>query len=67
MVLQSCRITLTNQNIFICQSVENSIGLLETEINNGISKVEIDVSDGYEIHSYHFDSIEESIESLMNL
>lgn len=67
MVLQSCRITLTNQNVFICQSVEHSLYLLEAEFNNGISKVKIDASDGYDIHSYHFDSIEESIESLMNL
>ncbi|CAK1897970.1 conserved hypothetical protein [Vibrio crassostreae] len=67
MVLQSCRITFTNQNIFICQSVEHSLSLLEAEINNGISKVRIEASDGYEVHSYHFDSIEESIESLMNL
>ncbi|NOH77894.1 MULTISPECIES: hypothetical protein [Vibrio] len=67
MILQSCRITLTNQSIFICQSVEHSLDLLEAEFNNGISKVKIDASDGYDIHSYHFDSIEESIESLMNL
>lgn len=51
----------------ISQSVENSLDLLEAEINNGISKVKIDASDGYEIHSYNFDSVEESIESLMNL
>ncbi|OEE81720.1 hypothetical protein OAI_11050 [Vibrio cyclitrophicus FF160] len=67
MVLQSCSITLINQKIMISQSVENSLDLLEAEINNGISKVKIDASDGYEIHSYNFDSVEESIESLMNL
>ncbi|CAH6816557.1 conserved hypothetical protein [Vibrio chagasii] len=67
MVLESCSITLTNQQIMVSQSVENSLYLLETEINNGVSKVKIDASDGYQVHSYTFDSVEESIESLMNL
>lgn len=51
----------------ISQSVEISLDLLDAEINNGISKVKINASDGYDIHSYNFDSVEESIESLMNL
>ncbi|CAK1693296.1 conserved hypothetical protein [Vibrio crassostreae] len=67
MVLQSCSITLMNQKIMISQSVEISLDLLDAEINNGISKVKINASDGYDIHSYNFDSVEESIESLMNL
>lgn len=67
MVLQSCSITLTNQQIMISQSVENSLDLLEAEINNRISKVKINASDGFQVRSYTFDSVEESIESLMNL
>ncbi|CAH6781746.1 conserved hypothetical protein [Vibrio chagasii] len=67
MVLESCRITLTNQQIMISQSVESSLYLLEAEINNGISEVKIDADDGFQVHSYIFDSVEESIESLMNL
>ncbi|MBJ2148495.1 hypothetical protein JC606_19275 [Vibrio sp. IB15] len=67
MVLESCRITLTNQQIMISQSVESSLYLLEAEISNGISEVKIDADDGFQVHSYIFDSVEESIESLMNL
>lgn len=51
----------------ISQSVESSLYLLEAEINNGISEVKIDADDGFQVHSYNFDSVEESIESLMNL
>lgn len=60
MVLQSCRITITNQQVMISQSVE-------AEINNGISKVKIHASDGLQVRSYTVDSAEEPIESFMSL
>ncbi|MCF7505971.1 MULTISPECIES: hypothetical protein [Vibrio] len=67
MVLHTCRIVLSNQQVLTSQSVEQSLSFLEDEASNGISKIEIDATDGNQIHSYMSRSLEESIENLMNL
>ena len=67
MVLHTCRIVLSNQQVLTSQSVEQSLSFLEDEASKGISKIEIDATDGNQIHSYMSHSLEESIENLMNL
>ena len=67
MVLHTCRIVLSNQQVLTSQSVEQSLGFLEDQAEQGISKIEIDATDGQIIHSYMSHSLEESIENLMNL
>ncbi|MDN3702649.1 hypothetical protein ACFFUO_02970 [Vibrio artabrorum] len=67
MDLHTCRIVLSNQQVLICQSVEQSLNLLEEQADKGIAKIEIDATDGHQIHSYLSHSLEESIENLMNL
>jgi hypothetical protein len=67
MVLHTCRIVLSNQQVLTSQSVEQSLSFLEEEASKGISKIEIDATDGNQIHSYLSHSLEESIENLMNL
>ena len=67
MVLHTCRIVLSNQQVLTSQSVEQSLGFLEDQAEQEISKIEIDATDGQTIHSYMSHSLEESIENLMNL
>lgn len=67
MVLHTCRIVLSNQQVLTSQSVEQSLSFLEDKAENGISMIEIDATDGNKIHSYMSHSLEESIENLMNL
>ncbi|WP_060980895.1 hypothetical protein [Vibrio splendidus] len=67
MVLHTCRIVLSNQQVLTSQSVEQSLSFLEGKADNGISMIEIDATDGNQIHSYMSHSLEESIENLMNL
>ncbi|MEZ8212539.1 hypothetical protein ACED61_03480 [Vibrio sp. 1F148] len=67
MVLHTCRIVLSNQQVLTSQSVEQSLSFLEDEADKGISKIEIDATDGNQIHSYMSHSLEESIENLRNL
>ncbi|WP_299689183.1 hypothetical protein [uncultured Vibrio sp.] len=67
MDLHTCRIILSNQQVLISESVEQSLSFLEDKTDNGISKIEIDATDGETIHSYMSYSLEESIENLMNL
>ncbi len=67
MTLQSCVITFTNKEILVGQSVETSLYLLESHVNNSISKVKIKTYDGFQERSYTFFSVEESLETLMNL
>ena len=67
MVLHTCRIVLSNQQVLTSQSVEQSLSFLEDKGDNGISMIEIDATDGNQIHSYMSHSLEESIENLMNL
>ncbi len=67
MVLHTCRIVLSNQQVLTSQSVEQSLSFLEDQASKGISKIEIDATDGNQIHSYLSHSLEESFENLMNL
>ena len=67
MDLHTCRIVLKNNQVLTCQSVEQSLGFLEDTSESGISMIEIDATDGHQIHSYLSHSLEESIENLMNL
>ncbi len=67
MVLHTCRIVLSNQQVLTSRSVEQSLSFLEDKADNGISMIEIDATDGNQIHSYMSHSLEESIENLMNL
>ncbi|WP_435250239.1 hypothetical protein ACMAZD_19455 [Vibrio sp. nBUS_14] len=67
MVLHTCRIVLSNQQVLTSQSVEQSLSFLEGKASKGVSKIEIDATDGHQIHTYLSHSLEESIENLMNL
>ncbi|MBW3695141.1 hypothetical protein EK599_05520 [Vibrio sp. T187] len=67
MDLHTCRIVLKNHQVLTCQSVEQSLGYLESQNEGGISMIQIDATDGRKIHSYQCSSLEESIENLMNL
>lgn len=67
MDLHTCRIVLKNHQVLTCQSVEQSLGFIESHNENGISMVHIDAIGGGKIHSYQCSSLEESIENLMNL
>ncbi|WP_241901380.1 hypothetical protein [Vibrio sp. 10N.286.49.B3] len=48
-------------------SVEQSLGFIESQIDEHITAIEIDATDGLHIHRYRSHDIEESIENLMNL
>ena len=67
MDLHTCRIVLKNHQVLTCQSVEQSLGYLESQAEGGISMIHIYATDGRNIHSYQCSSLEESIENLMNL
>lgn len=66
MNLSICVIVRTNNQIFHSASVEEALKCLE-DIDD-VAHIEIDAIDNEAIiHSYKFNSVDESIESLMNL
>ena len=67
MNLHTCVIVLRNQKVITSKSVEHSIGILERDSDNEVSEVQINASDGMNIRTYHYRSVEDSLESLMNL
>ncbi|CAH0536215.1 hypothetical protein [Vibrio marisflavi] len=67
MVLHTCTIKLNNNKILKCKTVEQSLGIIESEALDNISNVILDVEDGTDIKTYQHLTLEESIESLMNL
>ncbi|EDP59810.1 hypothetical protein [Vibrio sp. AND4] len=67
MNLHTCVIVLRNQRVITSKSVEHSIGILERDSDNEVSEVQINASDGMNIRTYHYRSVEDSLESLMNL
>ncbi len=67
MVLHTCTIKLNNNQILKCTTVEQSLGIIESQEVNSISNVILDVDDGNNIKTYQHLTLEESIESLMNL
>ncbi len=68
MDLHTCVIVLKNQKVITSKSVEHSIGIIERDSqSNEISEIQINTTDGECIRTYHYNSVEESLESLMNL
>ncbi|QLK47633.1 hypothetical protein DR996_21575 [Vibrio owensii] len=67
MDLHTCVIVLRNHKVITSKSVEHSIGIIERDSDNEISEIQINATDGVNIRTYHYRSVEESLESLMNL
>ncbi|MDN3612138.1 hypothetical protein ACODM8_15695 [Vibrio ostreicida] len=67
MNLHTCTIVLKDNHTLKCDNVEQSLGVIERHGISGINKISIDATDGQIVHSYNNLSIEESIESLMDL
>jgi len=67
MNLHSCTITLSDESTLICKTVDQSLGIIEYNGTSNIERIFIDTIDGNHVRSYRDLSIEESIESLMNL
>ncbi len=67
MDLHTCVIVLRNHKVITSKSVEHSIGIIERESDNEISEIQINATDGVNICTYHYNSVEDSLESLMNL
>lgn len=67
MNLHSCTIVVNGNLTLTCDSVEQSLGVIDEHGLGSINQIMINASDGSRIHSYKNLSVEESIESLMNL
>ena len=67
MDLHTCVIVLKNHKVITSKSVEHSIGIIERDSDNEISEIQINATDGVNICTYHYNSVEDSLESLMNL
>ncbi|EGU34330.1 hypothetical protein RJD39_18305 [Vibrio scophthalmi] len=67
MNLHSCTIVLRDHSKHICKTVEQSLGVIDSHGVTNIDAIEIQTLEGPTIHYYQTLSIEESIESLMNL
>ncbi|AMF99816.1 MULTISPECIES: hypothetical protein [Vibrio] len=67
MDLHTCVIVLRNHKVITSKSVEHSIGIIERDSDNEISEIQINATDGVNIRTYHYHSVEDSLESLMNL
>lgn len=67
MNLHSCTIVLGDDLMMTFHNVEQSLGVIDEHGTANIHQILIDATDGHNVHSYHNLSVEESIESLMNL
>lgn len=67
MNLHSCTVVLKDELTMTCDSVEQTLGVIDQHGPTNIHRILIDAFDGQSIRSYHEMSIEESIESLMSL
>ncbi|MGR5068810.1 MULTISPECIES: hypothetical protein [Vibrio] len=67
MDLHTCVIVLKNQKVITSKSVEHSIGIIERDSDKEISEIQINTTDGEKIRTYHYNCVEASLESLMNL
>ncbi len=67
MNLHSCTIVLNDELTMTCDNVEQTLGIIDQHGPTNIHRILIDAHDGQSIKRYHELSIEESIESLMNL
>ncbi|MEL7290365.1 MAG: hypothetical protein AAGJ78_04290 [Pseudomonadota bacterium] len=67
MNLHSCTIVLKDHLTMTCDDVEQTLGIIDQHGPANIDKILIEAFDGQAVRRYHELSIEESIESLMNL
>ncbi|MFY2507542.1 hypothetical protein F0225_14365 [Vibrio pectenicida] len=67
MNLHTCTIVLKDNHKLTYHNVEKSLEIIEVHGASGISNILIDATDGQTIRSYYNLSVEESIESLMDL
>ncbi|NOH78350.1 hypothetical protein F0231_01195 [Vibrio sp. RE86] len=67
MNLHSCTIVLKGDLTMTCDSVDQTLGVIDQHGTTNIHQILLDVADGESIYSYKEMSIEESIESLMSL
>ncbi|MGF1911325.1 hypothetical protein L4C38_18030 [Vibrio kasasachensis] len=67
MNLHLCTIILSDNSTLLCNTVEQCLSVIDDHGQDNIEKVFIDTTDGVNINAYHQLSVEESIESLMNL
>lgn len=67
MNLHSCTIVLKGDLTMTCDSVDQTLGIIDQHGTTNIHQILLDVADGESIYSYKEMSIEESIESLMSL
>lgn len=67
MNLHLCTIILSDNSTLLCNTVEQCLSVIDDYGKDNIEKVFIDATDGVNINAYHKLSVEESIESLMNL
>lgn len=67
MNLHSCTIVLKDDLTMTCNNVEQTLSIIDQHGSANIDRILIDALDGSAVRSYHQLSIEESIESLMNL
>lgn len=67
MNLHSCTIVLKDDLTMTCDSVDQTLGVIDQHGTTNIHQILLDVVDGESIYSYKEMSVEESIESLMSL
>lgn len=67
MNLHSCTIVLKDDLTMTCDSVDQTLGVIDQHGTTNIHQILLDVADGESIYSYKEMSVEESIESLMSL
>lgn len=67
MNLHSCTIVLSNHSTLICKTVDQSLNMIDYHGPSNIDTIFIEANDGNHVLRYQALSIEESIESLMDL
>ena len=67
MNLHLCTIVLSDHSTLICKTVDQSLGIIDSHGLSNINTILIEAKNGSGVHRYQTFSIEESIESLMNL
>lgn len=67
MTLHSCTIVLKDRLTLTCESVEQSLGIIDEHGMGNINQILINADNGGQVRTYDHLSVEESIESLMSL
>ena len=67
MNLHLCTIVLSDRSTLICKTVDQSLGIIDSHGPTNINTILIETKNGSSVQRYQTLSIEESIESLMNL